>query len=109
MRPDELERRLRERLDALGASPAVSCSTSSCCPTSTGSAGSAATGGPKTRTFAELLFDCEEDERVLNLQPPNVVRHCSCTMRKHDRYSCRVRRLDTALHVATTPSCQPLS
>ena len=34
MRPDELERRLRERLDALGPLPAPSCFTSSCCPDS---------------------------------------------------------------------------
>jgi hypothetical protein len=35
MRPDELERRLREGLDALGPALPPSCSTSSCCPTST--------------------------------------------------------------------------
>jgi len=32
MRPDKLERRLRERLDALGQLPAPSCSTSSKLP-----------------------------------------------------------------------------
>jgi hypothetical protein len=68
MRPDQLERRLRERLDALGA----------------GSGAERAEllrvlmlpdfdradrigsnwGNPKTRTFAELLIDCEEDRTL---------------------------------------------
>jgi hypothetical protein len=61
MRPDELERRLRERLDALGPAPRAS----SCSPTSSGPIGSAANWrNPKTRTFAELLIDCEEDRTL---------------------------------------------
>ena len=62
MRPDELERRLQERLDALGLLPAPSCSTSSCSPTSSEPTGSESSGA--TRTFAELLIDCEEDRTI---------------------------------------------
>jgi hypothetical protein len=65
MRPDELERRLvnGSMRSALQAAP--SCSTSSCFPTSSGPTQSAPIGGnPTTRTFAELLIDCEED-RIL--------------------------------------------
>lgn len=47
-RPDELERRLQERLDALGPH-APSCSTSSCPPTSTAPIGPAPTTEPGPR------------------------------------------------------------
>ena len=65
MRPDELERRLRQRLDASVPLPAPSCSTSSCSPTSTGADRIGSYwGNPATRTFAELLIDCEEDRTL---------------------------------------------
>jgi hypothetical protein len=48
-RPDELERRLRERLDALGPAPALSFSTSSYSPTSSEPTGSASSGGTRRR------------------------------------------------------------
>ena len=44
---------------------AQSCSTSSRFPTSIAPTGSARIGAnPKTRTFAELLIDCEEDRTL---------------------------------------------
>jgi hypothetical protein len=65
VRPDELERRLRERPDALGPAPAPSSSTSSCSPTSSEPTGSASSGATrKSRAFAELLIDCEEDRTL---------------------------------------------
>jgi hypothetical protein len=45
--------------------PAPSCSTSSRSPTSIGPTGIGEFwGNPKTRTFAELLIDCEEDRTL---------------------------------------------
>ena len=41
--------------------PAPSCSTSSCSPTSSVRSGSASSDYPQSRTFGELLIDCEED------------------------------------------------
>ena len=66
MRPDELERRLRQRLNASRSrSNAPSCSTSSCCRTSSGPTGIGEYYGyPESRNFAELLIDCEEDRTL---------------------------------------------
>jgi hypothetical protein len=64
VRPDELERRLRERLDALGPLLAPSYSTSSCFLTRAGRPYRRVLGLPESRAFPELLIDCEED-RVL--------------------------------------------
>jgi hypothetical protein len=50
--------------DALGPARAPNCSTSSCSPTSSAPTGSAPIGEPNTRTFAELLIDCEEDRTL---------------------------------------------
>ena len=63
MRPDQLERRLRASLDALGPAPRAELlhvlmlpdferadAIADCC------------GNPKTRTFGELLIDLEEDQ-----------------------------------------------
>ena len=65
MRPDELERRLRDRLDALGPAPRAELLHVLTLPDfdradRIGSYG----GNPKTRTFAELLIDCEEDRTL---------------------------------------------
>jgi len=62
MRPDELERRLRERFDALGPAPRAELLHVLMLPDfdRTDAIGSY-WGNPKTRTFAELLIDCEED------------------------------------------------
>ena len=45
--------------------PAPSCSTSSCSLTSTAPSGSESSGAThESRTFAELLIDCEEDRTL---------------------------------------------
>ena len=65
VRRDELERRLRDRLDALGPARRAELSTSSRSPTSsepTGSASSAATR--RAAPSPELLIDCEEDRML---------------------------------------------
>jgi hypothetical protein len=65
---DEMEAGLRARLEACRRRLAPSSSTSSASPTSTASIGSASSGGnPKTRAFAELLIDCEEDRTLLTV------------------------------------------
>jgi hypothetical protein len=65
VRPDELERRLRERLDALGPAPSAELLHVLMLPDfDRADAIGSYWGNPKTRTFAELLIDCEED-RIL--------------------------------------------
>ena len=65
MRPDQLERRLRERLDALGLAPRAELLHVLMLPDfERADLIGEFWGNPKTRTFAELLIDCEED-RVL--------------------------------------------
>ena len=66
MRPDELERRLRERLDALGPAPRAELLHVLMLPDleraeRIGELWSC----PPSRMFAELLIDCEEDRAVL--------------------------------------------
>jgi hypothetical protein len=62
MRPDELERRLRQRLDALGPAPRAELLHVLMLPDFDRADRSGEFwGNPKTRTFAELLIDCEED------------------------------------------------
>jgi hypothetical protein len=59
--------RLRPPTDLLepNGRPAPRCSKSSCSPTSSEPAGSASSGGyPESRTYAELLTDCEEDRTL---------------------------------------------
>jgi hypothetical protein len=65
MRPDQVERRLRERLDTLGPAPRAELLHVLMLP----DADRADRIGefwenPKTRTFAELLIDCEEDRTL---------------------------------------------
>ena len=65
MRPDELERRLRERLDVLGPAPRAQLLHVLMLPDferadQIGEFWSY----PEGRTFAELLIDCEEDRTL---------------------------------------------
>ena len=61
MRPDELERQLRERLDALGPAPRAELLHVLMLPDfDRADAIGSYYGNPATRTFAELLIDCEE-------------------------------------------------
>ena len=62
MRPDRLERELRKRLDALGPAPRAELLHVLMLPDfdRTDRIGEF-WGHPETRTFAELLIDCEED------------------------------------------------
>jgi hypothetical protein len=76
MRPDELERRLRERPDALGPAPRAKLLRVLMLPDFDGAdAIGSYWGNPQTRTFGELLIDCEEDR---------TLRQCSsgCARRK---------------------------
>ena len=62
MRPDQLERRLRARLDALGPAPRAELLHVLMLPDfERADRIGSYWGNPKTRTFAELLIDCEED------------------------------------------------
>ena len=63
MRPDELERRLRQRLDALG--PAPRAELLDVLPDLERAERIGEFWGyPESRTFAELLIDCEEDRTL---------------------------------------------
>jgi hypothetical protein len=65
VRPDELERQLRERLYALGPAPRAELLHVLMLPDfERADRIGVFWSYPKTRTFAELLIDCEED-RVL--------------------------------------------
>ena len=65
MRPDELERRLRERLDALGPAPRAELLHVLMLPDfERADRIGEFWGNLKTRTFAEVLIDCEEDRTL---------------------------------------------
>jgi hypothetical protein len=65
MRPDELERRLRERLDALGpASRAELLHVLTLPDFERADRIGEFWGYPESRAFAELLIDCEEDRTL---------------------------------------------
>jgi hypothetical protein len=65
MRPDELEHRLRERLDALGPAPRAELLHVLMLPDfDRADRIGEFWGNPKTPTFAELLIDCEEDRTL---------------------------------------------
>jgi hypothetical protein len=65
MRPDELERRPRERLDALGPAPRGKLLHVLMLPDfERADRIGEFWGNPKTRTFAELLIDCEENRTL---------------------------------------------
>ena len=62
MRPDQLEPRLRERIDALGPAPRAELLHVPMLPDfERADRIGEFWGNPKTRTFADLLIDCEED------------------------------------------------
>ena len=65
MRPDETERRLRERLDALGLAPRGELLHVLMLPDLERAERIGELWGyPQSRTFAELLIDCEEDRTL---------------------------------------------
>jgi hypothetical protein len=65
MRPDELERRLRERLDALGPDPrAELLRVLLLSDFDRVGAIQSYWASPKIRTFGDLLIDCEEDRTL---------------------------------------------
>jgi hypothetical protein len=66
VRSDELERRLRERLDALGPAPRAELLHVLMLPDFDRAARIGEFWShPQTRTFAELLIDCVEDRVLL--------------------------------------------
>ena len=65
MRPDQLEKRLRQRLDALGPAPRAELLHVLLLPDfDRADRIGEFYANPKTRTFAELLIDCEEDRTL---------------------------------------------
>jgi hypothetical protein len=65
MRPDQIERHIRERLDALGPAPRAELLHVLMLPDfDRADAIGSYWGNPKTRTFAELLIDCDEDRTL---------------------------------------------
>ena len=65
MHPDELERRIRERLDALGPAPRAELLHVLMLPDfDRADRIGEFWGYPESRTFAELLIDCEEDRTL---------------------------------------------
>jgi hypothetical protein len=65
MSPDELERRLRERLDALGPAPCAELLQMLMVPDfDRADRIGEFWGYPQSRAFAELLIDCEEDRTL---------------------------------------------
>jgi hypothetical protein len=65
VRPDELERRLRARLDALGFSPRAELLHVLMLPDfERADQIGEFWGYPESRAFAELLIDCEEDRTL---------------------------------------------
>jgi hypothetical protein len=62
MRPDELERRIRERLEAIGPAPRAELLHVRMLPDfDRADRIGEIWGYPESRAFAELLIDCEED------------------------------------------------
>lgn len=65
MRPDELERRLRKRLGALGPAPRAELLHGLMLPDfDRVDAIGSYWGNPKTWTFGEFLIDCEQDRTL---------------------------------------------
>jgi hypothetical protein len=65
MRPDELERRLRARLDALGPAPRAELLHVLMLPDfERADRIGEFWGHPETQTFGELLIDCEQDRTL---------------------------------------------
>ena len=65
MRPDQFQRRIRERLDALGPAPRAELLHVLMLPDfERADRIGEFWGYPESRTFAELLIDCEEDRTL---------------------------------------------
>jgi len=65
VRPDQLQRRIRERLDALGPAPRAELLHVLMLPDfERADRVGEFWGHPQSRTFAELLIDCEEDRTL---------------------------------------------
>ena len=64
MGPDELERRLQERLDALGPAPRAELLHVLMLPDLERAEIGEFWGYPQSRAFAKLLIDCEEDRAL---------------------------------------------
>jgi hypothetical protein len=65
VRPDELERRLQERLEALGPAPRAELLHVLTLPDfERADAIGSYWENPRTRAFGELLIDCEEDRTL---------------------------------------------
>jgi hypothetical protein len=78
VRPDELERRLRERLDALGPAPRAELLHVLMLPDfERADRIGEFWGHPESRLFAELLIDCEED-RTLQVVLVGMLREDDC-------------------------------
>ena len=79
MRPDELERRLKERLDALGPARRAELLHVLMLPDfDRADRIGEFWSYPESRTFAELLIDCEED-RVLRGVPVGMLREAGAS------------------------------
>ena len=111
MRPDQLERRLRERLDALGPAPRAELLHVLMLPDfERADRIGEFWSYPESRTFAELLIDCEEDRTLravlvgmLREADPNTLRSSSGSGGRPRRATLpRVRGLG-----ATRPSKAP--
>jgi hypothetical protein len=64
MRPDQLERRIRARLDALGPAPRRAAPRPYAARLERADRIGEFWGHPQSRAFAELLIDCEEDRTL---------------------------------------------
>ncbi|MET1010919.1 MAG: hypothetical protein ABWY83_00935 [Actinomycetota bacterium] len=73
MRPDELEVRLRKRLDALGPTPCAELLRPHGPLFDRADRIDESSGYPESRTFAELFNDCEED-RILRAMLVGMLR-----------------------------------